>query len=1262
MTKEITLTSAPRRAPSAPATASGRNRREAGVVDWLVARLANRLADRDGARHAPPWEPKQNVLLGVLEPIWVKQPTAGADDTTADGSSADQGAPPETDTAPGPEPAVTTTGEIPSIGLDFQVQASGVDAVELGVDLSFALYLEEIATLDEQRTYLGTTTPATAHDGTPGTGTDGAANTDTVAGTGNATDGAVPNGADISTDSAAAGAAAPAAEEGPAPGRGRRKREKKARLLGAWRRRDVSLEPVRLTVPLDGTVVTTSGPLTAAAQAVIDAHYAGTAAMRPFTAKRNELPRAALTDEVTFRAAVDAALDTTWTPGYPDLELSAFAQPIGGDNYIISVSLRNATVLAERTLQDLSAYDCQLAVHPGPDTPLVWQRFDLAPDDYRMADLADIVGHGTSCVAVATDGGGIRTETLPTHVQPVVEPRDDHVVAPRWSELAANPGPVLASVQVAMADFEEQFRRFVEVAAGQPHHSDAVKDLAQFSDELRRFRLGRRVLTDDPRLAQAFQLANEVFARANAGKPFDTWRLFQLVYIVINLPSLAARESPDPDLRHELDHVDVLWFPAGGGKTEAYLGLIITALFYDRLRGKDAGVTSWLRFPLRMLSVQQLFRMLRVLVVAEELRRERNIGAASADPFALGYLVGSGGTPNSLKWPRGWWKGWEAESRLAAKGTFSQDHHDERLVTKCPYCGRETIILTLDVDAVRLIHRCTSCERALPLYMTDEEVYRYLPAVVISTVDKLTGYTWFPEYTAFSLGPRFVCPQHGYFSVPVQGTCQVGADLCPPPKSGHPFAAAVKDPVPALTVQDEMHLLKEELGAFSGHYEGLIAELQRGGPSALPTKILAASATIEQYEDQLRQVYGRIPRAFPSSGYERDRSFYTRTTPDVRRTYVGVLPHYRRKADVAAIVQTELLRAITELQDAADPLTELDLDQSWWPAPPTRSDALDLLFDYEVSLGYVNSKAHGAKLDEELRLLSDQLDAEGHGVLDRVVLTGQVPIPDLAEAISRVQDERRTMDRALRLRALVGTSVVSHGVDLDRLNALVLAGMPTTAADYIQVTARSGRTHAGLVVTVYDPFSRRERSLFSNFASYHRFLDQMVTPVPVNKYAFFVADRTVPGIALALLHDLARDASLGGPVEGVRNAKDFQKWWNANRSAIDARIRDRLRRCYETPISGVNDPAMERELADRAMRRWIDTESKSLSIPAQEKKTTYLFNIAPLSNFRDIDEPAQFQVWYPSKDAFLRLTGHTDGDDTETKTGDQAEPGIESGV
>ncbi|MDQ1744801.1 MAG: hypothetical protein QOE23_3140, partial [Pseudonocardiales bacterium] len=718
------MSSAPHRGPSAPETASGRNRREARVVDWLIERVANRLADRDGRRHPPPWEPKQNVVLGVLQPIWVTPPAVSTGEDAPLGAA---GTAEETSATAAAETAVTPTGDIPSIALDFQVRAAGVTEVELNVDLAFALYLEEVATLSEQRTYVGTATPDPSAD--PAPVGEAVASTEAVAEASDTTT-AVPASSepvDAEPDGAQTADAA--------SGRPRRRREKKARLLGAWQRHEISLDTVQLRVPLDGTVVTATGPLITAAQRVIDAHYAHANAMRPFTSRRNELPRAALADEATFRAAVDASLDTTWRPSYPHLSVTAFAQPIGDGDYIVTVAWRNETLLTERSPQDLSAYDCRMAVHPGPGTPLVEQRFDLAPDDYRMADLASIVGHGTSCVAVATETGGIRSETLPTHVQAVVEPREDHVLPPRWGDLAADPAPILSSVQTAMQDFEGEFQRFVNAADGQPHHAEAAADLAQFSDELRRFRLGRRVLADDPRLARAFQLANEVFARANAGAPFDTWRLFQLVYIVTNLPALAAREDPDPELRRELDHVDVLWFPAGGGKTEAYLGLIITALFYDRLRGKNAGVTSWLRFPLRMLSVQQLFRTLRVLVVAEELRQDRHIGSDTADPFALGYLVGSGGTPNALKWPHGWWKGWDAESRLAEKGTFSESHQDDRLVTRCPYCRSDTVILDLDTDVVRIIHRCTACGRTLPLYMTDEEVYRYLPAVLISTVD-----------------------------------------------------------------------------------------------------------------------------------------------------------------------------------------------------------------------------------------------------------------------------------------------------------------------------------------------------------------------------------------------------------------------------------------------------------------------------------------------------------------------------------------------
>lgn len=1216
------------------------NKRERAVVEWLRTRIGDRLADRNGSVHEAPWEPRANVIIGVLPPRRVIIPSPQSSQTS-DGEASNQ------DDAASPQPIV---GDAASMGLDFKVKpCASQTTLNLSVDISLAIYLEDIAPLEGQFKYHGeiffAANGPTALSSSPSSensrrlepvDSEGAAtqmpSTATPVPSHQAGDGEGDDGANRLKRSAGGKAKAPT-----------------TRLMSQWCRKNVCLKGLAIRVPLDGNVIRLTEPLTQPINAVINTHYSRPEAMRPLRdgVRTNTMPVDALKSQAALEAEIHRLLVDKFDPELLDLELAAFAQALGNGEYLVNVTLSNVTILAQRvSSQDLSAYDCQVAIHPDPACPIVPQRFELAPDDYRLEPIATIPGRGTACVALATHDGGVRGETLPIFEQMSVRPREYSSVPPlRWSNLASNPLPILSALEVSMADYLHEFEAELLVASGKPHEKELRRGMEQFKDELRRFRLGMGALKD-ARLFNAFKLSNEAFAIANAGKPFDTWRLFQIVYIVSHLPDLAARESQDPEIKAELDFVDVLWFAAGGGKTEAYLGLIITGLFYDRARGKHAGVSAWMRFPLRMLSVQQLTRMLRVLVVAEGLRVSRSVGKRDDDPFALGYLVGGPGTPNSLKWSnRSWWKGWEIEAKHAEKGLFQEIHKKDRLVTRCPYCGQKSIVLDLDLEAIRILHRCTheGCGKVLPLHISDEEVFRYLPAVVVSTVDKLTGYTWFGEYTTFTHGPRYRCPTHGYYVFPQGGTCLVGPDNCIAPKGGHPKARIIKDPVPALTIQDEMHLLKEELGAFSGHYEGLIAELQRGGPSGLPSKILAASATIEQYEDQLRQVYGRRPRAFPSQGFKLGESYYVETTENIRRVFLGVLPSYRRKADVAAIVQTELARAIAELQDAFDRLEQLDISNADWGASPTDKDVDDLLFNYEVSLGYVNSKAHGAKLDEELALLSDELRAEGHGTLSIRVLTGQVPIPDLADAIEHVEVDTLVTPRGERLRALVGTSVVSHGVDLDRLNCLVMAGMPTTAADYIQVTARSGRTHVGLVATVYDWMSPRERSLFSNFQSFHAFLDQMVTPVPVNKYAFFVADRTLPGIVLALFHDMARREAYGAPLQGVRRSKDFQKWWNANRPHIDADICRRLPSCYDVGIAGVNDPGMEQELVERAIARWEQVERNTISASAQEANTAALFFHSPLSNFRQIDEAARFATLIKSREAFEALVGITDG-------------------
>ena len=850
---------------------SPRNARELRVVDWLGKRLERRLADRGGGRHEPGWEPRQNVVVGVLEPVIA----------TPDGGTPTSGA--ESDALLVPE-----VESLPSLGLDFRARARS-NALQVFADVKLAIYLEEYPTREEQLRYEKPEAAIMAPTEEPGESP------------------ASPNKAPDAHDLPVPDTSGQLTPETDDPPRKRAARRRTTRLASVWTRVELCVPAITLEIPLTGAVVEGGNELRAAITAAIDLHFSKPSAAREFITRTRQLSADALASDAAFLRAVKEAEDSAFAPIYPQITISGFAERIDDDDYLVSVSITNATVLPERPFQDLTAYDCELRVRLAEGAELVPQRFSLAPADYRYEGLSVTRGHGRGCVAL-DDGDGLRSTSFPRFTQHVVTPRHDHVPPARWSELGQDPIPLLTATRDAMRQYLRGWDEFIS------HASPSIREVAeterlQFVDEIRRFDLGISALSLDPRLRQAFTLANRTFARLNAAKPFDSWRLFQFVYIVTNLPALAAREKNGrTDLVSELrDFADVLWFPTGGGKTEAYLGLIVTALFYDRLRGKAHGPTAWLKFPLRMLSVQQLVRVLRILVVAEDLRREATGGVG--DPFTLGYMVGSSNTPNNLLNQQGWWPG------IDKAGALDQEELDRhRLVAQCPYCHSNKVHLRVDAEQVRIIHGCAACSKDLPLVMSDDEVFRYMPSVVVWTVDKLSGFAWFGEFTQFVHGPKFRCPEHGWFTFPRGKKCLAGPSCRRTPRQ-YLKEARWHDPGPALIVQDEMHLLKEELGAFDAHYEGLLSELFRGGPSGLPPKLLGASATIEQYEDQLRQVYGRRPRSFPSPGFERSKSFYAAETADVRRVYVGVLPHYRRKADVAGIVQSELLTAVAEIQD-----------------------------------------------------------------------------------------------------------------------------------------------------------------------------------------------------------------------------------------------------------------------------------------------------------------------------------------------------------
>ena len=992
--------------------------------------------------------------------------------------------------------------------------------------------------------------------------------------------------------------------------------------------RDNRTVTVKVTIPVSGDEYTVTSedlpggcPLAADAAAAVTTHYADPQALWKLT-NNQTLPVAdASGTEAEFGRALASRRDPNWVPIAPRPKLTISTLPTVNGNTAVSVSLTNALVLPARDFQDLSIYDTRMTVTVAPPGQLLPRPLGFALDDCRYTDAATVVGRGRGCVARTGDQPNIViAETLPLYTQRNAVSAEPTGVNISFGGLAAGWSSTLPAIGAEMRSF---LRNWDFTAATTPEGHEQITELRdRFEAEVERFELGLGLLRSDTRLARAFELANETFAASRGATA--RWRLFQLSFIVTELGALAGRENPtDARLRDELDAVNVLWFPTGGGKTEAYLGLITVALFYDRLRGKERGTTAWLLFPLRMLSVQQLSRVSDIVYHADHARASGGLGG---DPFALGYFVGSGNTPNRLAYTdaHGWWPGLAEFARLT-----SEERDQRRLVGACPACGdKNRVGLDCDLADQRLQHVCRACGFSLPIHSSDDEVTRYQPAVIISTVNKICAFARNGQLTAINRGPRARCPQHGWYT---HKFC-IAKD-CTTAPSTHTAPTGFRDPTPALWVQDELHLVREELGVFAGHYHTLLAELARGAGNE-PSKVIAATATIEQYEDQLSQVYGRRPRMFPTGGGTVNRSFYTAVTDDVRRLYLGVLPAGGGtvKVNLAGVIT---IRIVEDIHDLVDDPTPLLAALRVHGITITVAEARQRLFDYELALAYVNSKAHGVAVLDDINRLSERLIDVGSDRVRVEYLTGETSLGELAATVAAIQDDRLASPRADRIRAMVGTSVVSHGVDLDRLNFEILAGIPPSYAHYIQATARAGRTHVGLVISVFDRANRRETSMYQSFLTTHAALERMVEPVPVNRFASRAIERTLPGIVCSLLWDETRNPAWGTS-EDINTTRRFRAWWNANAASFLPQLADRITRAYRCPVPDSAMAAEEQKLVDDALHRWENVERPRVQ-QWQSDWLTDLFTTPAMTSLRDVNPPVEFSGGNRAEQVIARL-------------------------
>jgi hypothetical protein len=1000
-------------------------------------------------------------------------------------------------------------------------------------------------------------------------------------------------------------------------------------LVEKFRRHRLQLPPVTFTLQPSATQsLDDHGTVQPAFDQLAAQLRADPITLRAFTGNRI-VPVAALRDEASYQqflqtlrgppevAALRASLRLRARPTETGLRVEV---------HLCNDSVRDLLRPSNDKYSSLYDAEVQLTLGQGILGPV---ELLPVPEDYQYDRNVYALGRNAGAV-IAPDRRTVRTNALARYEQPRLTTQE-RVVA-RYSELADDPLRVLTSIHNAMEDYARDWADRIiggnALGLGTAELAACRDDLRAFEGEIAGLCAGIAALQADSRLMVAFRAMNRAFAPPRGR--FPAWRMFQIVFIVTQLPALAVRESIKqgewpPGTRHDwsdiLERADVLWFPTGGGKTEAYLGLVGCAALYDRLRGKLQGVTAWLRFPLRMLSVQQLQRAVRMVWQMDQQRLElERAHGTLGEPFSLGYFVGSANTPNSFK------DQWSFD-RLE-----TDDRQRERLllVPDCPACGTEdTVEIRLDRTNQRVRHVCRSCQAELPVYVSDDEIFRFLPTLLVGTVDKIAAIGWQAKVASLWLGPPFRCAhaEHGY----VHGDwCVQGCNTNPNVKGTKPRRVPVvaHDPAPSLHIQDELHLLQEELGAFAGHYETMV-RANEAASSGRPAKVIAATATIAGYAHQARQIYGvREVRRFPNRGYALSQTFYSilekqpgvaDAPPKVARIFTAFRPPFLRPADAAARCAEILHEAINQLQ--GDPMAAISTVGLMDAA--TAEEVRTLLAYYSRTLTYVGKKDSGIRICQRLEQNSTKdgsgLRPGGTRELNVSYLSAHSTLKEIAATIKRAESTT-PWAAANHLDATVATHVISHGVDVEYYNLMFLERIPEQISDYIQVASRSGRQHIGLILAVLPRYSLRASSIYDRFSEFHRHLDRMVLPVPVNRFAKAAAARSFPGVLLGALYGRHLAALTGTRAQQLRLVVRGMS------AGLGALTRDSLHTALRASYAlddHIYDTSLETQMGDGVEQSWQGFLYEVRH--PQHDDLTKVFDPKPMSSLRDVDITVPFR-------------------------------------
>jgi hypothetical protein len=601
---------------------------------------------------------------------------------------------------------------------------------------------------------------------------------------------------------------------------------------------------------------------------------------------------------------------------------------------------------------------------------------------------------------------------------------------------------------------------------------------------------------------------------------WGNWRPFQIAFVLMNIESVLNPNSKEREI------VDLIWFPTGGGKTEAYLGLSAFTIFYRRLIGdKDlehelySGTTILMRYTLRLLTTQQYERAAS-LICACELIRKDNFELGD-DPISIGLWVGGSSTPNDSS---------------KARSQFNELNNNKRfrqapynfVVMKCPCCsaqfGKISNVKPGDNEKIKGLHRedgrsgqiyfkcenkyCEFFDKKLPLYVVDEQIYSNTPTLLLGTVDKFAMLPWKPE-----AGRLFGFREKGdqrYRVTP-----------------------------PELIIQDELHLISGPLGSMVGMYETLIQTMCnnyglkeppfiKGSADLIPPKIIASSATISRAKEQVQALYGidkEKLHIFPSQGLEFGETWFS-TEEEINkehpgRLYAGILASGYPSAQTAIVRSySSVLQKVKELEHSQN-----NIDYYW---------TMLGYFNSIRELGGAMSLVHG-DIRERLSQIQDRElvpFSKRRNLYDWKIqeLTSRISSDKIPDTLKDLERKYKVKDgtKSNALDICLATNMVATGVDISRLGLMFIHGQPKTTAEYIQASSRVGRKvpHGpGLIITLYSPAKPRDRSQYEQFQGFHNRIYSNVEPTSVTPFSINVRERALHAILIGMIRHFSSNVN-----------------------------------------------------------------------------------------------------------------------------------------